>query len=119
MKRLLLVDALWGVGRQQNADHPPVGVMADPYSRHTGTFATLYFLSKLVVWASVFGLEEVANRVFPHHFLSKPRPSGTAAGVLLNLDATLSMHYQLRGWDAQGKPTRERLEALGLEGNLE
>ena len=32
-----------GVGRQQNADHPPVGVMADPYSRHTGTFATLYF----------------------------------------------------------------------------
>ena len=50
-----------------------------------------------------------------HHFLAEPRPSGLAAGVLPDLEGMLPLYYELRGWDAEGKPTRERLTELGLQ----
>jgi aldehyde:ferredoxin oxidoreductase len=52
----------------------------------------------------------------PQRFLKEPRPSGTAEGVLPDLDAMLPMYYELRGWGADGKPASERLKALGLPG---
>lgn len=55
-----------------------------------------------------------ADDTLPRRFLEEPRPSGTAAGVLPDLDAMLAVYYRLRGWDAQGRPTRQRLERLGL-----
>jgi aldehyde:ferredoxin oxidoreductase len=27
----------------------------------------------------------------------------------------LPLYYEMRGWDAEGRPTPERLEALGIE----
>jgi len=56
-----------------------------------------------------------ADDTLPRRFLIEPRPSGTAAGVLPDLDRMLSFYYDLRGWDADGCPTRERLQALGIE----
>ena len=50
----------------------------------------------------------------PQRVLREPRPSGTAEGVLPDLDAMLPMYYELRGWGADGRPVPERLNALGL-----
>jgi aldehyde:ferredoxin oxidoreductase len=55
-----------------------------------------------------------ADDTLPPRFLTQPRPSGSAAGVLPDLDRMLPAYYELRGWDADGRPTPERLEALGL-----
>jgi aldehyde:ferredoxin oxidoreductase len=55
-----------------------------------------------------------ADDTLPHRFLAEPRPSGTAAGVLPDLEWMLPRYYELRGWDVEGRPTRERLEGLGL-----
>ncbi len=55
-----------------------------------------------------------ADDTLPERLLRQPRPSGGAAGILPDLDYMLPRYYALRGWDAQGRPTRERLEALGL-----
>jgi len=55
-----------------------------------------------------------ADDTLPRRFLTEPRPSGSAEGVLPDLDRMLPLYYQLRGWDAQGRPTPGRLSALGL-----
>jgi aldehyde:ferredoxin oxidoreductase len=55
-----------------------------------------------------------ADDTLPMRILKEPRPSGSAAGVLPDLSVMLPLYYRLRGWDAEGRPTRERLEALGL-----
>jgi len=34
---------------------------------------------------------------------------------VVHLDKLLVQYYELRGWDASGVPTRERLQMLGLE----
>ncbi|MBN1180057.1 MAG: aldehyde ferredoxin oxidoreductase C-terminal domain-containing protein, partial [Anaerolineae bacterium] len=55
-----------------------------------------------------------ADDVLPQRFLTEPRPSGTAAGILPDMDAMLPLYYEMRGWDDQGRPTEQRLESLGL-----
>jgi aldehyde:ferredoxin oxidoreductase len=37
--------------------------------------------------------------------LREPRPSGSAAGNLPELESMLAHYYRLRGWDEQGRPT--------------
>jgi len=39
-----------------------------------------------------------ADDTLPYRFLHEPRPSGTAAGVLPDLEAMLPLYYELRGW---------------------
>ncbi|MEJ2211748.1 MAG: aldehyde ferredoxin oxidoreductase family protein [Anaerolineae bacterium] len=56
-----------------------------------------------------------ADDALPPRLLHEPRPSGSAAGVLPDLDLMLADYYALRGWAADGLPTAERLAALGLE----
>jgi aldehyde:ferredoxin oxidoreductase len=46
--------------------------------------------------------------------LVTPLPDGGAAGKAADLDFQLNEYYQLRGWDNNGIPTKERLELLGL-----
>jgi len=46
----------------------------------------------------------------PHRVLTEPRPSGSAAGVLPDLDAMLPLYYELRGWDSRGVPSADCLE---------
>jgi aldehyde:ferredoxin oxidoreductase len=55
-----------------------------------------------------------ADDTLPRRFLEEPRPSGTAAGVVPDLDRMLAFYYEIRGWDKQGRPTEERLAGLGL-----
>lgn len=56
-----------------------------------------------------------ADDTLPPRFLSEPRPSGGAAGVLPDLEHMLEEYYAARGWDpVTGHPTAARLAELGL-----
>lgn len=50
----------------------------------------------------------------PPRMLHEPLPDGPAKGRVVELDKMLPEFYQLRGWDAQGWPTKEKLAELGL-----
>jgi aldehyde:ferredoxin oxidoreductase len=55
-----------------------------------------------------------ADDTLPRRFLTEPRPSGSAAGVLPDLAPMLEEYYEGRGWTMEGVPTPERLSELGL-----
>jgi len=46
--------------------------------------------------------------------LHQARPSGGAAGVVPDVERQVKELYRLRGWDADGIPTAERLKTLAL-----
>ena len=50
----------------------------------------------------------------PKRFLEEPMPEGPKKGQIVELDKMLPEYYKLRGWDQNGVPTPEKLEALGL-----
>ncbi len=56
-----------------------------------------------------------ADDTLPKRLLDVPAPSGTAKGKVAELDVMLPEYYQLRGWSADGVPTDETLNRLGLE----
>ena len=41
-------------------------------------------------------------------------PAGLHRGVQHKLGEMLPEYYELRGWTAEGEPTREKLDSLGL-----
>ena len=46
--------------------------------------------------------------------MAEPMPAGPLQGETFELDRLLDDYYVARGWDANGIPTRERLEKLGI-----
>jgi aldehyde:ferredoxin oxidoreductase len=40
---------------------------------------------------------------------------GPAAGQVVELDSMLDEYYRIMGWDENGIPTKERLQALRLQ----
>jgi aldehyde:ferredoxin oxidoreductase len=56
----------------------------------------------------------VADDTLPKRFLTEPRPTGSAAGNLPDLEMMLRLYYEMRDWDENGAPTLDRLEELGL-----
>lgn len=50
----------------------------------------------------------------PPRMLKEPVPGGFAKGGVVELDKLIPEYYQLRGWDTEGVPTKEKLESLGL-----
>jgi aldehyde:ferredoxin oxidoreductase len=46
--------------------------------------------------------------------LVTPLPDGGSAGKAADLDFQLNEYYQLRGWNDDGVPTKERFQMLGL-----
>lgn len=59
------------------------------------------------------GLSDKDDRL-PERLLKDPIPSGPSKGMINRLDEMLPEYYKLRGWDASGVPTKERLKSLGL-----
>jgi aldehyde:ferredoxin oxidoreductase len=55
-----------------------------------------------------------ADDSLPSRLLIEPRPSGGAEGNLPDLDFMLQLYYDLRGWDAKGRPLHDTLSKLGL-----
>ncbi|MBS7622480.1 aldehyde ferredoxin oxidoreductase family protein [Candidatus Bathyarchaeota archaeon] len=65
----------------------------------------------------VFNLECGATRdddTLPKRFLKEPLDEGGSRGEIVDLEPMLSDYYRLRGWDADGIPTSQKLEELGL-----
>ena len=50
----------------------------------------------------------------PKRLLEEPITDGPLKGEVAHLDQMLPAYYQERGWSAEGIPTEEKLEALGL-----
>ena len=59
------------------------------------------------------GLDRTEDTL-PRRFLQEPMPAGPAKGRTVPLEEMLSEYYRLRGWDTDGRPTKEKLAALGL-----
>lgn len=57
-----------------------------------------------------------ADDTLPKRMLEEPLPEGPGKGHVVELDRMLPEFYRLRGWDENGVPTPEKLQALGLEG---
>jgi aldehyde:ferredoxin oxidoreductase len=55
-----------------------------------------------------------ADDVLPERLVTEPRPSGHAEGIVPDMELMLPVYYQLREWDENGVPRRQRLEKLGL-----
>lgn len=51
----------------------------------------------------------------PSRIREEPATSAGEQAAALDIGPMLAEYYQLRGWDAQGVPTAERLAALGLD----
>ena len=59
-----------------------------------------------------------ADDTLPERLLMEPLKTGASQGHRISpedRDFMLDEYYSLRGWDARGVPTPERLKALGLE----
>jgi long-chain acyl-CoA synthetase len=56
-----------------------------------------------------------ADDTLPPRLLEDPLPEGPAEGHVVNLDILLDAYYNYRGWDEQGRPTKERLHELDLD----
>ena len=50
----------------------------------------------------------------PIRMLKEPMPDGPAKGMVCHLEEMLDAYYPIRGWDANGIPTPEKLKELGL-----
>lgn len=56
-----------------------------------------------------------ADDKLPSRLVTLPRPSGSAAGVLPDMDLLIPAYYKLREWDEQtGAPTAARLKRLKI-----
>ncbi len=55
-----------------------------------------------------------ADDTLPKRLLEEPLPEGGPKGQVCRLDEMLPEYYELRGWDAEGVPTKEKLDKLGL-----
>jgi len=47
--------------------------------------------------------------VLPIRLTTEPRPTGSAAGVLPDMELMLKDYYRLRKWDENGAPTKEAI----------
>jgi aldehyde:ferredoxin oxidoreductase len=56
-----------------------------------------------------------ADDVLPQRLITEHRPSGEAAGVTPDMELMLPIYYRFRDWDDQGRPSKKRIKALGLD----
>jgi len=50
----------------------------------------------------------------PKRLLEEPIPDGPTKGEVNRLSEMLPEYYELRGWNSEGEPTKEKLASLGL-----
>jgi aldehyde:ferredoxin oxidoreductase len=76
-----------------------------------------------LVGERIFNLERAFNiregfnanqDAMPDRILKEPVPREPSKGQVFELDTLLQDYYLVRGWNKQGIPTKEKLEALGL-----
>ena len=99
-------------------------IYAEAYSAVTGREVTLDELLECSerVWnltRCIAILRGISSRDdwLPARDFEDPIPEGSTRGIRLDPEKfreLLRTYYRLRGWDEDGRPTREKLEALGL-----
>jgi aldehyde:ferredoxin oxidoreductase len=65
----------------------------------------------------VFNLEaglSAKDDTLPKRFLKEPMPEGASKGQVFEQDQLLPVYYKARGWSQQGRPSKKKLEELGL-----
>ncbi|MFH0767955.1 MAG: aldehyde ferredoxin oxidoreductase family protein [Chloroflexota bacterium] len=76
-----------------------------------------------LVGERIFNLERMFNvrdgfskkdDVFPARITTETMPSGNSAGQVFEAEPLLKDYYRARGWDANGIPTKAKLNELGL-----
>lgn len=76
-----------------------------------------------MVGERIFNLERLFNQregfsrkddTLPQRFLREPFREGPSAGHTVPIEQLLDDYYKVRGWDANGSPTEETLNRLGL-----
>ncbi|MGC8565385.1 MAG: aldehyde ferredoxin oxidoreductase family protein [Thermoplasmata archaeon] len=55
-----------------------------------------------------------ADDTLPPRMLKEPMPDGPVKGSVVPLDTLIRDYYAARGWDQDGRPTKEKLKSLGL-----
>jgi len=98
------------------SDYGPIlrAVTGIPYSDEELLKAgeRIYNLERLFNLKAVFtGKDDT----LPPRLLKEPIASGTSKGEVCELVRMLPEYYKLRGWDEEGRPTKHKLEELGLE----
>ena len=71
----------------------------------------IFNAERLYILAAGFGRKD---DTLPPRILKEPMPSGPAKGLVCRLEEMLGPYYRVRGWSAEGVPTREKLASLGL-----
>ena len=66
------------------------------------------------VWNLRAGMT-AADDTLPSRMLEEPIPAGPARGEVNKLGEMLPEYYAVRGWDEQGRPTPQKLAALGIQ----
>ncbi|MHA2358755.1 MAG: aldehyde ferredoxin oxidoreductase family protein [Candidatus Thorarchaeota archaeon] len=98
----------------------PVDVYAEIISAGTGIELTGRNLLQL--GARIYNLERLFNLregftakddSLPPRFF-KPLPEGNSRNRVVHLDEMLKEYYKLRGWDKDGRPTKDTLKKLGI-----
>ena len=65
-----------------------------------------------------FGISKKDDYLIPQR-MHEPLKTGKSAGkVPIPFEKALETYYKLRGWDEEGKPSKEKLEKLGLISNI-
>jgi aldehyde:ferredoxin oxidoreductase len=81
------------------------------------------FFQFLGIGERIFNLQRMFNlkaglriedEKLPERFYKEPLPDGPNAGAVLDLEAEMSVYYNLRGWNMNHIPTKGKLKALGL-----
>ncbi len=102
----------------------PAGIYADLLSAATGRPVQAPFFAELGerIWNQVrlYNLREgirAEDDRLPRRFVKEALPSGPHKGQRISETDMAYMrtdYYRVRGWDKQGRPTKETLERLGL-----
>jgi aldehyde:ferredoxin oxidoreductase len=104
----------------------PPTLLAEFYSAVTGLETDHNELLRLGerIWnlKRAFNIEMGLSRqhdTLPKRFLEETVQEGPAKGQIVELEPMLNVYYALRGWDCEGRPTKEKLRELGLEGLID
>lgn len=118
--------AKWSVGLCDFWGSVDANIMADLLTEGLGTQVSAEDLLKAGerVWnlVRVFNLKagfKASDDTLSEKLLKKALKGGPHEGRVLpkeQLEEMKGLYYQMRGWDEEGRPKREKLRALGIEG---
>ena len=99
---------------------------ADDYAALVSAITGVEYTAEtaLKVGERVWNLERLFNLAaglskkddtLPKRLLEEPIPEGPSKGWVAKVHELLPKYYEVRGWDAEGVPTEEKLKELGLK----